>query len=254
MKHWFVFIALMVSQGVIAQKGTQQVREGNNAYEEGDYDAAMEHYQKALELNPDLYEAVYNAANTAYQQQNMEEAATRYGQAANMARTDQGKVAAYHNLGNALLNQKKFKESVEAYKNALRLDPTADDTRYNLSYALQKLREQEQKQNKDKQDKENQDQNKDQKNQQDQNKENKQDKQDEKNKQDQENKENQDQQDKKDGQDKQEQQQQRPEEQKINRQDAERLLDAARNEDKKVLMRLHQKPQKAEQRNIEKDW
>jgi tetratricopeptide (TPR) repeat protein len=72
----------------------------------------------------------------------------------NMAKT-------YHNLGNFTLNQKKYSEAVEAYKNSLRLNPKDMETKSNLAYAQKMLKDQQDKQNKQNQD-QNKDQNKDQ--------------------------------------------------------------------------------------------
>src|SRR3990172_4996433 len=78
------------------------------------------------------------------------------------------KSKAFHNIGNSLLKSQKIKESVEAYKNSLKLNPNDKDTKYNLSYALSLLKQQQDQQqqnknqndkNRDKQDKK--DQNKD---------------------------------------------------------------------------------------------
>ena len=53
---------------------------------------------------------------------------------------------AYHNLGNAYFNQQKYKESIEAYKNSLRLQPKDMQTKQNLAQAQMMLRQQEQQQ------------------------------------------------------------------------------------------------------------
>ena len=42
---------------------------------------------------------------------------------------------AYHNLGNTFMNDKKYQEAVESYKEALRNNPKDDETRYNLALA-----------------------------------------------------------------------------------------------------------------------
>ena len=42
---------------------------------------------------------------------------------------------AFHNIGNILMQKEKCKEAVEAYKNALRNNPTDEETRYNLAVA-----------------------------------------------------------------------------------------------------------------------
>ena len=51
---------------------------------------------------------------------------------------------AYHNMGNALLEQKKYEESINAYKQALRNNPEDADTKYNLAYAQKMIQQQQQ--------------------------------------------------------------------------------------------------------------
>ena len=57
---------------------------------------------------------------------------------------------AYHNLGNSLLQQKKYQESIDAYKNALKQKPNDIDTKYNLEYAKKKIMQQQQQQQQNK--------------------------------------------------------------------------------------------------------
>ena len=59
------------------------------------------------------------------------------------------------------MNEERYKEAVEAYKNALRNDPTDDETRYNLALAKKLLEDQQQEGGDDGDDKNKEDQNKD---------------------------------------------------------------------------------------------
>src|SRR5690606_13377004 len=77
------------------------------------------------------------------------------------------------------LKSQKYKESIEAYKNALKINPDDMETKYNISYALKQM----EKQNQQQQNQQNQ-QNQDQKNddqQQNQDQQQQQDNQDQKN-------------------------------------------------------------------------
>jgi len=74
------------------------------------------------------------------------------------------KAKAYHNLGNSYMQQKEWGKSVDAYKDALKINPSDQDTKYNLAYAKKHLIQQKQQQQKNK------DQNKKDQNKKDQNK------------------------------------------------------------------------------------
>jgi hypothetical protein len=65
-------------------------------------------------------------------------------------------------MGNTYMNEKKYTEAVEAYKNALRNNPSDDETRYNLALAKEMLeknppQEDQKKDDKQDQNKENED-------------------------------------------------------------------------------------------------
>jgi Mg-chelatase subunit ChlI len=126
-----------------------------------------------------------------------------------------------YNLGNSLLMANKLQESIEAYKNSLKLKPENMEAKYNLAYAqdlLKKQQEQQNQQQQKQQNKDNKDRKKDQEKKEDENK-----KQDQK----------QNNQDKQDNQQEQKQQDQQ-QQQSISKEDAERLLNAIANDEKNV--------------------
>jgi tetratricopeptide (TPR) repeat protein len=225
------------------RKGTQQdfrrlVREGNRQFNAGKVVDAETSYRGALAVDEKSNLATFNLGDALYRQQKFEEAGKEFEKVASQTNDRKDKAWAYHNLGNSYLQQKKLKESIEAYKQALRNNPNDADTKYNLSYALNLLKEQEQQQNKDQQD------NKDNKDQQNQDQQN-QDKQDQ---QDQDQQQQQQEKKKDEMQQKQQQQQQQ-----ISREDAQRLLDAIAQEEKELQEKL-QKKERAGSRRIEKNW
>jgi Ca-activated chloride channel homolog len=238
-----IIISLTTSFG---QKERKLVREGVKDYQNDKYPEAEVQFRKALDVKPGLYEADYDIANSLYKQKKYEEAATEFDKLI-QNNNDPGKRAdLYHNLGNSHLMAQQYEKGIEAYKNSLRLRPEDEDTRYNLAYALQKLKEQQQQkdQNKDQQKKDKE--NKDKQNQDQQ-------------KQDQENKEQQkkdeqkqnEQQDKKDDQKK---EQQGNPQQNLSKQEAEQMLNAVQNQEKEVKDKVDKKKVIARPVSTEKDW
>ena len=274
MKVLLIIAFLTCASTTIAQTISKklELQEGNDAYVEGKYDTATIKYERARGDGA-YYKADYNQANTLYKQDKFEESTDRFSALVKSATTKKEKAAAAHNLGNSYLSQKKYKEAITAYKNSLKNDPAAEDTRYNLAYALQKLKDQqnEDQQDKDQQDKDQQDKDQQDKDQQDKDQQNK----DQQNK-DQQNKDqqNKDQQDKdqqnkdqqnkdqqnKDQQNKDQQnkdQQKSPSEKgKISRQQALKDLDAINNDEKKTLLKLQKKKAKEtkNKQKSDKDW
>ena len=63
------------------------------------------------------------------------------------------KSVSYYNKGVVLQNNKKLPECIDAYKNALKLNPEDEDARQNLQKALLQQKQQQQKEKKDKEQK-----------------------------------------------------------------------------------------------------
>ena len=152
-------IVLLVSIGLLlaiiahGQEERSLARKGNQAYQDQEFSKAEVKFRKSLKAASDFNTARYNLANTLVKQQRYQQAAKKYQEVIHDTDKQKVKADAYHNLGNALLKSKKLDKSIKAYKNALRLDPSDKDTRYNLSYALQKRRKQKQRKQQQKQQK-----------------------------------------------------------------------------------------------------
>lgn len=243
----FIWVVLIFATSALAQKENKYIRKGNDKYEEQSFKDAEVDYMKALEENPASVKSQYNLGGALYKQENYEDASKLYNNLASVGNEDISIADSYYNLGNTLLKAQKFPESIEAYKNALRLDPGDMDAKYNMEYAKKMLKDQqEQEQNKD-QDK---DQDKKDEDKKDQDKQD-QEKQDQQ-QQDQDQQQDQQQQDQQ--QQDQQQQQQQPQPQQISKQDAERMLEALKNDENKTLEKVNLQKGKGKAKNVEKDW
>ncbi len=245
-----------------AQNPQKYVREGNKLFDNQEYSKAETSYLKALETDSAFIKGKFNRADALYEQEKYQEAASIFENLTVEDFESNDKAAVWHNLGNSLTQSKAYKEAIEAYKEALRLKPDDLDTKYNLTYALEKLKQQEQ-QNQDKQQDQNQDQQQDQD--QDQQQDQDQDQQQDQN-QDQQQDQNQDQQqdnqkrndkNQKNQQEKenqQDKQQQQPKTQEISGEEAKRMLEALKNNEQETLKKLKRIKAKGEKVETEKDW
>ena len=227
------FIALGTS--LFAQSTRSMINDGVDQYHQKKYSDAEVNFKKGLEKAPDSFQGNFNLGDAYYKQLRYDDALKQYQTSLSKTNNEDLKSKAYHNIGNSLLKTEKYKESIDAYKNALKLNPNDNDTKYNLSYALNMLNQKQDQKDKNKNDK-NKDQDKDKK---DQDKKD-QDKKDQ-------NKDNKDQ-DKKD----QQKQPQQPEKNKISKEQAEQILNALKNDEKDLQKKLRKKvgvPVKTD-----KDW
>lgn len=131
---------------VNAQDENAAIREGNKLYHEKQYDKALPAYQKAIEQNPQNATARYNLANAKFRAGNIPEAQKSYDELIEKTTDKNYKVKGYYNKGVTLTRESKLQESIEAYKNAIKLDPTDEDTRFNLQKALTEQKKQNQSQ------------------------------------------------------------------------------------------------------------
>ena len=235
----FVILSIICFQG-FAQEDKKYIRKGNNLYEKEDYLGAEENYLKALEKNSQSTKADFNLGDAFYKQKKFAEAAQQFQKVAEKTTDKELKANAYHNLGNSLLQAEKYQESVNAYKQSLKINSTDNETRYNLAYAKKMLQQQQEQENKDK-DKKDENKKDDQK-----------DKDKDKKDQDKKDEENKDKSDEKKEGDKDKEQQPQPNQ--LSKQEAQQMLDALNNQEKKVQAKLKKKKENTQKLNIEKDW
>ena len=210
---------LLVTVGVQAQSDRQMIRQGNKLYRKGNVAEAEVSYRKAVERNEHNPQANYNLGNSLMSQRKDSLAITQLEKAAKLETNPLRRAQAYHNMGVICQQHRMFGEAIEAYKEALRNNPTDHETRYNLELCKQQDQNQQNRQNKD--NKDNQD---------------KQDQQKQEQKQDQQ---------------KQDQEQQKPQ---MSKENAEQLLNAAMQEEKQTQERMKKAQQQPQKRRLEKNW
>ena len=265
------------------------LREGNKLLESGKTDEATIAYQKSTEANGLSYKANNNLGSAYLASKKYEEAIQQFEIAAKTATEKTDKANIYHNLGVAQEKANQLEKAVDAYKQALKNNPSQEASRYNLANALRKLKKQQQQQQ---QNQDNKDQNKDQNKKDDQNqkgddkkdsdKNDKGDKNQDQNKdkgdnkdennsdKNQENKDKGEEDQKKDGDPKDENQNQdksgngdekkdqpqpsNPQKSKLSKAEIEQLLNAMNDQEKKTQDKVNAQKVKAKVRSNEKDW
>jgi Ca-activated chloride channel family protein len=136
----------------------KEVEQGNALLKAGNADEALKHYDKAVAALPGEAGAHFDRGTALYALSRFDEAGQEFLRATE-AKDGALKAQAFYNLGNAFFKKEKFKESVEAYKRTLALDPRDERAKWNLEIALRKQKDQDDKNKKD-QDKKKDDKNK----------------------------------------------------------------------------------------------
>jgi tetratricopeptide (TPR) repeat protein len=251
-----ILLALLVALTVPAHADqfARRNNTGNKLLKEGQIDSAITEYRAARVERPDQPGVVYNLGS-AYHQKGVFDTAQMELQNAIAHVEPMLKPNAYYNLGNTFYRMQEYESAIEAYKQALLANPSDLDAKHNLEMALRQMNQQdsssqkqEQKQDQQQQDSTGQQQ----QNQQQQNQDS--------------TRNQQQQQQNQDGNQDQQQQQQQPDQpregqpreqrqpkpvQGMTRADAERLLDALKNNE---LALQKKRAQRTTGEKVAKDW
>ncbi len=243
---------LLLVTGFIQSAQAQffDIRSGNQAYEEEKFSEAQEHYSKVLNSEEKIKakkEALFNKGNAAYRQENYSEAQQAFEQlAVNTDLENSLRSEAFYNTGNAIAKQAenitnpgeklpKLEQALDQYKQALKLNPGDVQAKQNfelVSNQINALKKQQQ--------------NQDQENKQEEKKEEK------KQEQKEEQKQQQEQQQQEQKQEKTEENKPQPKPNNFSKEQAERILNALKQDEKQMLKKYQQKPSSSVK--FEKDW
>lgn len=222
-KVLYCIIALCLSSvvNIYAQNDRQLIRQGNRLFRLQEYEKAEAAYRKAIAANSHNPEAHYNLGCALMAQQKDSAAVNALENSAKLQQDRNRRAQAFHNIGVICQQKKMFSEAAEAYKESLRNNPKDDETRYNLALCMKQIKNQP-KQQQQKQ----------------QNKNNKQDKDKDKNK----NENNKD------------QQKQKQQDEKMSKDNAEQLLNAAMQQEKATQQKLKKAQNQPRNSNHLKNW
>lgn len=227
-------LLLVSTVAALAQNDRTFIRQGNRQYRARKWTAAEVQYRKAIARNANNPQAVYNLGCALMMQQKDSLAMQQFAKSADLQTTNKIRRAkSFHNMGVIMQNHQEFAKAIECYKMALRNNPQDNETRYNLALCKHQLKNQKNRQNqnknksgnnKDKQNKKNKDQNKDQnkqKNNQNKDKNN---------------------------------QSQKSEQDKMSRDNAEQLLNAAVQQEKATKQKMQKAMSQPRRRQYDKNW
>ncbi|MEQ8995586.1 MAG: tetratricopeptide repeat protein [Coleofasciculus sp. B1-GNL1-01] len=124
------FLWLMKQKGNQTQNASDLhwFNQGNKFIEKQQYDHAIAAYDKAIHINPNLYQLWYNRGLCLAELHQFKEAITSYQKA---IKIKPDFYQAWNSLGNSFYHSQQYTEAITAYDHALQLKPNLADTWYN---------------------------------------------------------------------------------------------------------------------------
>lgn len=140
MKLLSIIWSFLISNVLFAQQENQAVQSGNNYYRQQQYDKAEAEYNRALSTSPSDKIAKFNLASSLIKQGKTSDANKLLFLLTTKENHADIRSKAAYDQGVMLTQQKKLEESIELYKETLRLNPDDQDARENLQKALLELK------------------------------------------------------------------------------------------------------------------
>lgn len=157
-KIFAVLFFLSLALAAAGQADKRDVRAGNRKFRKGEFKEAEIDYRKAVLKDSTSMKAQYNLASSLYRQEDYEGA----GKALSAIAPEGAPASCHFNSGDVALKRKDYAAAVQAFRNALLLDPDDLDAKENYIYAKKMLQNQQEQQNGGGGQDENQDRNQDQ--------------------------------------------------------------------------------------------
>ena len=250
-------VALIMDGSPMLKSMREHVKSANELHRDSLYDNAIEPYRRAMDMAPQNPMTSYNSGtnlllkNYKDLKENIAEpevvagvyqdANNQFLTAAEFESDKKNLASIYHNSALVYHLTDSLEMAAEAYKESLRNNPDDHETRYNLAVVLHQL----------KQNQQNQQQNQDQQQQQQQEQQQQQNQQEQQQQQNQQQQQDQQQQQQ---QNQQEQAQAQQSEEEMSKENAERLLEAAMQDEKAVLEKVKRERNKSNKGKLEKNW
>jgi len=157
MKNLLYIVFLLLGFSVHGQAWRDSLNVARDAYKKQDYAKALRYYESAQKKAPENVDLSDEMAQSAYKAREFEKAEKIYQQSSASKKSKSDKAKSYHNMGNARMKKKDYQGAVESYKESLRNNPNDEQTRYNLSEAIRRLKDEQKKNQNDNKDKDKQD-------------------------------------------------------------------------------------------------
>ena len=255
----FRFLIVLLLLPIASGDGDDDGRRGNAFFAEGQYDLAIESYERGLAgLSADSsplvrYGLLNNLGAALLKSGDAEAASEAFARALNSAAAPSDVARTAYNAGNASFAAQDLETALQQYRRSLMADPANEDAKFNYEFVKRRLQEQQDQQQQQQQgDQQNQDQQEQQQEDQEQQQGDQEQEEGSQNPEQQDGGSEQEQEGSPSEQEEERQGQQEPSPTDLSEAQAEQILEALQNEEEQLLRQV-QRP-KSRPRQVEKDW
>ncbi|MBP5582673.1 MAG: tetratricopeptide repeat protein [Bacteroidales bacterium] len=139
----FILACFMWISAVSQDDVRPLIEKGNSFYNKEDYRNAAVQYKHACQLDSLSFDAWYNFGNALCKMNKFILATEAYNKALKLTADKIQKANIYYNVGNIECEQKHYEKAINLYKQALLLNPKDEEIRYNLAFAQEEFRKEE---------------------------------------------------------------------------------------------------------------
>ncbi len=129
-------ITMLVNEFTTFSEAAKYLKKGNDLYDKGDYEKALEAYEKATEIDPDYAEAWYNMGAILGNLDRYEESLKAFERAIKLNPND---AMAINKKGAILVTLGRYKDALKATDKSLKLNPEDTVALFYKGIALAKL-------------------------------------------------------------------------------------------------------------------
>jgi len=142
----YIFFLFAFSQPIFGQEWRDTLREARQALTNHDYEKSYNQYRSAQKLAPKQIDLSDEIGHSAYKAGKYQDAEKIFAKSSSNKGNRAQKGNVHRQIGDAKMQQRKYDEAAESYKESLRNNPQDSKSRYNLTQALKKAKEQKQNQ------------------------------------------------------------------------------------------------------------
>lgn len=145
MRILLTFIFIIGSFIAQSQEWKKSLMDARKCYKKGQFSEAVENYRKAISKAPKEIDLSEELAQAHYKSREFKSAEKEFEKSLNSSNNKKTTASKHYNIGNSRMKSRNYSGAVDAYKQALRLNPNDKKTKYNLSEAIRRVKSEKKK-------------------------------------------------------------------------------------------------------------